>query len=800
MGELEKSRIPRRCLLVLLACLAADLVACSRPTSAPIRVFRRPIGVAVTCSDLAGNPVPVSSCTSSSLQTAWVLDADRSGLGILSLPDGLHLDTDAFLPGFNPLTILDGEGRPLPDLVEVRADPASDAVYVLSRRGRTLVRVSPRTLEQTLQPLPCEATSFDLVDNGPLAPAALAACPDLPGLVVVPLEDFGATQGPSLSVIGMSGRPLRLDATGDGTLAFVTHDAPDGERLGYLSRVDLATGTEDRVPLLNQCSDGLDDDGDGWTDHEDRGCEGPDDDSEDPDRPGLCEDGLDNDVDGRVDGDDLDCGPRGVSEFALVPWPACANGRDDDGDGLADWPADPDCYGPAGRDEGSPAPRTAGRPAVTPDGRFVYVPMTSPAAIAVFEATPLRRVDVNALDGPSPNVLLHRLGVRDILLTSPVVGLAMVQGETGARALAGLASGQVLSLLVDQGGEPVHRPDSKDGVTVASSTSLPVVRVRGVRVGTLDEVSSEYPTFGSNLVTPVPGTVDQYSYYGITFGGRPEQELPETWRVTFEGVLPGAAGETGFFDPASATFRDPYRDFCALGVEPGDHLVLTSPPAACLASDPTPRACPEVSGGPDGLPPGLVNLCEYRVADVGPDRLVLEEVAGARGLDLLAGLPGPVPYEVRVADAWTVVGSRSGFLHNRVSAGDHCEERADADLRFAGRAFTSLPPPGEPLPSCPVREGASGIAWSPFTNPAFTFRIFPPCRTGEDLRAEACRLVRDTEISFGVAQGQAFRVAATGGFPVGLEAVGSRVVAVDPVFGAVHVVDWGTMTLLQTLY
>lgn len=786
---------------VLFACLSADLAACSRPTSAPIHVFRRPVGVAVTCSDTAGNPVPVSSCTSSSLQTAWVLDADRSGVGILSLADGVHLDTDAFLPGFNPLAILDGDGEVLPDLVEVRAAPDSDAVYVLSRRGRTLVRVSPRTLEQTLQSLPCEATSFDFAEDGPLAPAALVACPDPPGIAIVPLDDFGATQGSSLPMIAMSGRPLRLDATGDGTLAFVTHDAPDGKRLGYLSRVDLAAGTEDRLPLLPECSDGLDNDGDGWTDHEDPGCEGPDDDSEDPDRPGPCEDGVDNDADERVDAEDPDCGPHGVSEFPLVPWPACANGRDDDGDGLADWPADPDCYGPAFLDEGSPPPRTVGRPAVTPDGRFVYVPMTPPAAIAVFEATPLRRVDVNALDGPSPNVLLHRLGIRDILLTSPVVGLAMVRGETGTRAFAGLASGQVLSIQVDQAGEPVHRLETEDGVTVASSTSLPVVRVRGARVGTLDEVSSEYPTFGSNLVAPVPGAADQYSYYGITFGGRPEQELPETWRVTFEGVIPGAASETGFYDPGAATLRDPYRDFCTLGVEPGDHVVLTSPPAVCLASDPTPPgACPEVAGGLDGLPPGLVNLCEYRVAGVGPDRLVLEEVAGGRGLDVLAGLPGPVPYEVRVAEAWTVVGSRSGFLHNRVSAGDHCEERADSDLRFTGRATTSLPPPGAPLPSCPVREGASGIVWSPFTNPAFTFRIFPPCRTGEDLRAEACRLVRDTEVSFGVAEGRAFRVAATGGFPVGLQVVGSRLVAVDPVFGAVHVVDWGTMTLLQTLY
>ncbi len=782
------------CLSVLVASLAADLFACSRPTSAPVRVFRRPVGIAITCSDSAGNPVPVASCTSSSLQTGWVLDADRSGVGILSLPDGLHLDNDPFLPGFNPLQVQAANGEPMPDLVEVRADPSSSAVYVLSRRGRTLVRVSPRSLEQTRQPLPCEASSFAVVAHGPLAPSALVACPEPPGIAVVSLDDFGAGEP---SVVPTSGRPERLTVSGDGTFAFLTH----GARFGYLSRLDLATGAEERASLLSQCSDRLDNDGDGHNDHEDPGCEGPDDASEEPDRPGLCEDGTDNDGDGLADGADPDCGGRFVSEFPLIPWPACANGEDDDGDGLGDWPEDPDCYGPAWDNETSPAPRSIGRPAVTPDGRFVYVPMSNPAVIAVFEAEPLRRVDVNALDGPSPNVLLHRLGLRDILLSSPVVALEMVRGEQGTRALVGLASGQVLSVLVDLAGEPVHRLDVVPESTVASSTSVPVLRIRGERIGTLDTVSSEYPTFGSNLIAPVPGSTTKHSYYGITFGGRPEQELPETWRVTFEGVIPGAASRTGFVLSGSATLRDPYRDFCALGVEPGDHVVLTAPPPPCLAADRTPEdSCPKVGAASDGLPEGLVNLCEYEVVEVRPHALVLAEVPGFRGLDLLAAVPGPIAYEVRVSDAWTVVGSRSGFLHNLVSAGDSCEERPDADLRFTGRAYTSRPKSGASLSGCPVRDGAAEIEWIPFTNPAFSFRIFPPCRTGEDLRAKACREVRDTEISFGVAQGLSLRVAATGGFPVGLAPVGSRLYAVDPVFGAVHVVDWGTMTLLETLY
>jgi len=783
--------------IAVLIGLAATIADCSRPTSAPIRVFRRPIGLAVTCSDASGNPVPPASCAANHTQTGWVLDADRSAIGILSLPDGVHLDTDPFLPGFNPLSIHRADGQPLSDLVEVRAAADSRSVFVLSRRDRALVRIDPKTLSQALQVLPCSAESFELLDAGPLEPSAIAACPDLPGLVAVPLEAFGEQPPETLRVFPTSGRPANLAASPDGAFVYLTHRSPDGAAIGFLSRVDLATGVEDRAGLMPECSDGLDNDSDGLVDARDPGCTGPEDESESPDSLPECLDGLDNDADGRTDLSDPDCGAadRPVSEFPYLPWPECSNGLDDDQDGHTDWPDDPDCYGPVWSSEVRAAPRVAGRPAVSPDADFVYVPLTNPAAIAVLRSD-RTRVDVNDLSGPAPNPLLHRLGVRDIPLSSPVLSLAMTATDQGVRAFAGLASGQVVSIVVTRDGAPVHRLDVNEDSTLASSTSLPVLRVAGRKVGTLDEVSSEYPSFGSSWVAALPGEPNRFSYYGIVFGGNPELELPETWHVTYEGVIPGTEEAVGFLDLRDASLRDPRRNFCALGVSAGDHVVWIEPSAECLGAWNPPVACPrEASSGWSGT--GLANLCEVEVAEVRPDRLVLREIPGHRGLDVF---PASFRYEVRVHDQWTVVGTRSGFLHNQVAVADHCEERADADLRFTGRARTSRPVAGGSIETCPVRAGATGMDWQPFTNPSFTFTIFPPCRTSAEALAEACAEVRDTEISFGVASGQAIRAAGTGGFPSAVVAVAERLYAVDSASGSIHQIDRDSMSLVQTVY
>ena len=92
-----------------------------------------------------------------------------------------------------------------------------------------------------------------------------------------------------------------------------------------------------------QCSDGIDNNGDGRVDFpNDPGCTDASDDSEILDGPlPQCADGVDNDFDGRVDfGFDPDC--RSAADDDERSPPACRDGVDNDGDGLVDLD-DPGC-------------------------------------------------------------------------------------------------------------------------------------------------------------------------------------------------------------------------------------------------------------------------------------------------------------------------------------------------------------------------------------------------------------------------------------------------------------------------
>ncbi|HUH04698.1 MAG TPA: MopE-related protein [Kofleriaceae bacterium] len=93
-----------------------------------------------------------------------------------------------------------------------------------------------------------------------------------------------------------------------------------------------------------ECSDGLDNDGDGLIDFpSDPGCDSPTDNSE-ASTVTECSDSLDNDGANGIDWPiDPSChSPEDPTEDGV---PACSDGIDNDGDGLIDFPADPDCYG-----------------------------------------------------------------------------------------------------------------------------------------------------------------------------------------------------------------------------------------------------------------------------------------------------------------------------------------------------------------------------------------------------------------------------------------------------------------------
>jgi hypothetical protein len=90
--------------------------------------------------------------------------------------------------------------------------------------------------------------------------------------------------------------------------------------------------------LAPDCSDGIDNDGDGLVDYPaDPGCTSPTDTSEhDPTLP--CDDGIDNDGDGLIDYRADGSGDPGCAYPAFpTESPACQDGIDNDGDGKVDF-------------------------------------------------------------------------------------------------------------------------------------------------------------------------------------------------------------------------------------------------------------------------------------------------------------------------------------------------------------------------------------------------------------------------------------------------------------------------------
>lgn len=107
-----------------------------------------------------------------------------------------------------------------------------------------------------------------------------------------------------------------------------------------------------------QCSDGIDNDGDGMVDFpDDLGCASENGSNEGAAPSPQCSDGRDNDNDGKIDfPNDPGCLlPQQDSETDDCPdgpnCPQCSNNKDDDGNGLIDFPDDPGCTSAADADE-----------------------------------------------------------------------------------------------------------------------------------------------------------------------------------------------------------------------------------------------------------------------------------------------------------------------------------------------------------------------------------------------------------------------------------------------------------------
>jgi calcineurin-like phosphoesterase family protein len=145
----------------------------------------------------------------------------------------------------------------------------------------------------------------------------------------------------------------------------VTSDVALNSREAATNQPQLVVETATTPPPAPACSDGLDNDSDGLTDHPaDPGCAaGSDTDETDPLPPPApaCSDGLDNDSDGLID-HPADPGCASASDTDEIdpppppPAPACSDGLDNDSDGLTDHPADLGCSSASDPDETDPLP------------------------------------------------------------------------------------------------------------------------------------------------------------------------------------------------------------------------------------------------------------------------------------------------------------------------------------------------------------------------------------------------------------------------------------------------------------
>jgi len=245
--------------------------------------------------------------------------------------DGLvdHL----LVPGVDPevVVVLSGTPDPFWYALYEPADTATNVdamVAAIKAKGAMPVVVAPLPVYDSVLCNPgvrgsCAEIGTYIGDLSPL----LAGVASNQGVPFVDLFTLFGGDSPYPELYGANG--------GDGV-----HPNAEGDLV-------IAQAVADELgPIVGPpCSDGVDNDDDGFTDYPaDIGCMAADDWTEDDSVLLDCADGVDNDGDGATDLDDFGChGPGDFSERTLPAVIVCDDGVDNDGDGTADFPGDPGC-------------------------------------------------------------------------------------------------------------------------------------------------------------------------------------------------------------------------------------------------------------------------------------------------------------------------------------------------------------------------------------------------------------------------------------------------------------------------
>jgi hypothetical protein len=184
--------------------------------------------------------------------------------------------------------------------------------------GRDGAGVEPRPADG---PALLEAGPDGVTPDGTATDGPKDGARDVPQDGAVDAPKDGPRSDGAVSTDGQRHDGPRVDAVRDGV-------APDSRRTDGLAR-DSVVGRNDAgkllcatvlgVPMVCECNDGVDNDGDGQTDYpNDTGCTGPGDNSE---MNGVtqCTDGIDNDGDGKIDALDPECsGPLDNDEATFA--------------------------------------------------------------------------------------------------------------------------------------------------------------------------------------------------------------------------------------------------------------------------------------------------------------------------------------------------------------------------------------------------------------------------------------------------------------------------------------------------
>ena len=890
--------------------LWTGLSACSPEAATPTGAVRTPVDFAFACEGVGQTQAPslderaasldgARLCPDITLSDGRVVEGHGVGALLSASPPGVILlqtnpnssggrrvlDSQSAIPGHTRIPVGDAP-------IRILTAPDSSSFYAVSSGEHRLTRIvvesiqGPEGILFTTDEIPLPGAPSDALIVGDQLVISAAH-----ETALWFLDISTDPTSPPLETVTVPGRVATLNHV-NGELILTWIDRP------VLSRLTVDGAWIERG-LVPACQDGLDQDQDDLIDHLDPDCVDPEDDDEsgnaeqrvaddlsagpqgfagvDP-----CADGVDNDGDGLTDGDDRAC----ASGLEHGEWIAnCSDGIDNDGDGLTDT-ADTACYGPRDRSEGQ-LPATGPHHAVVVNagnaGVFVYALSPGRHELRIFDATSgLEPVDVHDHEGIEIPDLSHSPYEQGTTEDPTVLPGIRVAGKPGL-AFAGQHSNRLPSvggigltaqrtrgeiwdhIITPEAGESrasldydlsgVYRPAGCDpeftdrcvqplgdddtyyvymsrmdgrlqmieavrrGVPVhrmaqthtdadlrGTAADKPSLSLRGDRVALGNNLPDGFPFLGPLLQESITERVTgespaTYRRFGLWPPADPELVASQVWSITYEGALPGAQGELGALDD-TARLHDPHAQFCGAGVEVGDWLTITVP---FDTVDPALRfASPQVKVGEAicATLPEVYAQIEMSVTKVGdhwvevdltsarlrPEEPALDEAgildqkqtsasACTSALEDLrltltnqpdsfqsvaslesSQLPRRFSWEVRASEAWTVIGSQSGFFHRQRwdAESASCVVDESRDQRLQGRlrtldldpdAYTQCPPSLEQIGLENVVNLVGSDAPS-LTNFSFEVQAFPGCVATDAGTIETVMPQRDTTWSF----------------------------------------------------